>query len=47
MKQDAVLINAAKGGIVNEKGLYSALSQNVIRAEEKMCAQDLYAILDH
>ncbi len=32
MKQDAVLINTARGGIVNEKDLYSALSQNIIRA---------------
>lgn len=32
MKQSAVLINTARGGIVNEDDLYIALSQNVIRA---------------
>ncbi len=32
MKKDAILINAARGGIVNEKDLYSALKNNVIKA---------------
>ena len=32
MKKSAVLINTARGGIVNEADLYKALSQNVIRA---------------
>ena len=32
MKQSAVLINTARGGIVNEADLYNALSENIIRA---------------
>ena len=32
MKQGAVLINTARGGIVNEADLYEALSQNIIKA---------------
>jgi phosphoglycerate dehydrogenase-like enzyme len=32
MKQTAVLINTARGGIVNEKDLYAALSENRIKA---------------
>lgn len=32
MKESAVLINTARGGIVNEADLYEALSQNLIRA---------------
>lgn len=32
MKESAVLINTARGGIVNEADLYKALSQNIIRA---------------
>ena len=32
MKPGAVLINVARGGIVNENDLYTALSQNIIRA---------------
>lgn len=32
MKPDAVLINTARGGIVNEEDLFEALSQNSIRA---------------
>ena len=32
MKQTAVLINTARGGIVNEKDLYAALSENKIKA---------------
>lgn len=32
MKQDAVLINTARGGIVNEADLHEALSKNIIRA---------------
>lgn len=32
MKPNAVLINTARGGIVNEKDLYTALSEKVIRA---------------
>ena len=32
MKPDAVLINTARGGIVNEADLFSALADNVIRA---------------
>lgn len=32
MKESAVLINTARGGIVNEADLYEALSQNIIRA---------------
>ncbi len=32
MKKSAVLINTARGGLVNEDDLYIALSQNVIRA---------------
>ena len=32
MKQSAVLINTARGGIVNEADLYIALSENIIRA---------------
>ena len=32
MKKGAVLINTARGGIVNEADLYEALSQNIIRA---------------
>ena len=32
MKQSAVLINTARGGIVNEADLFAALSQGVIRA---------------
>ncbi len=32
MKKSAVLINTARGGIVNETDLYKALSQNIIRA---------------
>ncbi|WP_210608014.1 phosphoglycerate dehydrogenase [Priestia flexa] len=31
MKQDAILINTARGGIVNEEDLYQALQQGVIR----------------
>ena len=31
MKSQAVLINTARGGIVNEKDLYTALSQKIIR----------------
>ena len=32
MKPDAVLINTARGGIVNEGDLFEALSANMIRA---------------
>jgi phosphoglycerate dehydrogenase-like enzyme len=32
MKPDAVLINTARGGIVNEEDLFEALSANIIRA---------------
>jgi phosphoglycerate dehydrogenase-like enzyme len=32
MKSSAVLINTARGGIVNEADLYDALSKGVIRA---------------
>lgn len=32
MKKDAILINAARGGIVNEEALYSALKDKKIRA---------------
>lgn len=32
MKDTAVLINTARGGIVNEKDLYSALKNNIIKA---------------
>ena len=32
MKKSAVLVNTARGGLVNEDDLYIALSQNVIRA---------------
>ena len=32
MKESAVLINTARGGIVNETDLYEALSQNIIKA---------------
>ena len=32
MKSQAVLINTARGGIVNEKDLYTALSEKMIRA---------------
>ncbi len=32
MKSSAILINAARGGIVNENDLYEALKKNIIRA---------------
>ena len=38
MKSTAVLINAARGGIVNEFALYKALKENEIYA----CASDVY-----
>jgi len=31
MKPDSILINVARGGIVNENDLYKALSENIIR----------------